>query len=107
MVGEGPLIPDGKTFYAQRKAYENATLKAGLRNNHGLRHWYACWRYWRITGETPPAMGGRTCDRMSEEERRRDYYVRLQISRELGHNRVDVTATYLGPRWAPKAARAA
>ena len=51
-------------------------------------------------------MGGRTCDRMSEEERRRDYFVRLEISRELGHNRVDVTATYLGPRWAPKATRA-
>lgn len=104
-VGDASLIPDGKTFYEQRKAYENAALKAGLRNNHGLRHWYACWRFWRLTGELPPALGGRFCDERNEAESRREYYVRLQISRELGHNRVDVTATYLGPRWAPKASR--
>lgn len=103
-VGDASLIPDGKTFYEQRKVYENASLQAGLRNNHGLRHWYACWRYRKLFGEAPPALGGRTIDTLSPEERRREYFIRLEISRELGHNRVDVTATYLGPRWAQKAA---
>jgi integrase len=105
VAGPGSLIPDGATFYEQRKAYENATLKAGLRNNHGLRHWYACWRYTALTGEKPPALGGRTCDAMSESERARDKAARLQVAHELGHNRVDVTDTYLGRRWAPKVAR--
>lgn len=107
LAGKGALIPDGKSYHKQRKSYDNQTLKAGLRNNHGLRHRYACWRYQRLTGELPPALDGRTCDLMSEVEQRRDYAVRLQISRELGHNRVDVTATYLGNRWAPRAKRGA
>lgn len=102
--GRGSLIPDGQMFYLFRKAYDNATLRAGLRNNHNLRHYYACWRYRRLAGELPPAMGGRSCDAMTPAEQRKDFAVRLQVSRELGHNRVDVTATYLGGRWAAKAA---
>ncbi|CAO4137914.1 Integrase protein [Methylorubrum thiocyanatum] len=102
--GRGSLIPEGMAFHLFRKAYDNATLRVGLRNNHGLRHWYACWRYHRLTGEAPPAMGGRTCEDMTPAERRREFSVRLQVSRELGHNRVDVTATYLGPRWTQKVA---
>lgn len=104
LVGTGSLIPDGMQFHQFRKAYDNATLKAGLRNNHGLRHWYACWRYHKLSGSLPPALGGVTCDALDVAARRSEYFVRLQVSRELGHNRVDVTATYLGPRWAPKAA---
>lgn len=102
--GRGSLIPEGMQFHQFRKAYDNATLRAGLRNNHGLRHWYACWRYTKLMGQLPPAMGGPTCDALSISDRRREFFVRLQVSRELGHNRVDVTATYLGPRWAGKAA---
>lgn len=104
MVGTDSLIPNGMTFHQYRKAYDNATLKAGLRNNHGLRHWYACWRYNKLMGRLPPALGGKTCDGLDAATERREYFVRLQVSRELGHNRVDVTATYLGPRWAPKVA---
>jgi integrase len=103
LVGDGSLIPEGQTFHQYRKAYDNAVLRAGLRNNHGLRHWYACWRYHKMMGSLPPALGGCTCDGLEVPERRREYFVRLQVSRELGHNRVDVTATYLGPRWARKA----
>lgn len=104
LCGHGSLIPDGQTFHQFRKAYDNATLRAGLRNNHGLRHWYACWRYKALLGRLPPALGGPTCDGLGPEACRHEYFVRLQVSRELGHNRVDVTATYLGPRWARKAA---
>lgn len=104
LVGTGSLIPEGTQFHQYRKAYDNATLKAGLRSNHGLRHWYACWRYHKLSGRLPSALGGATCDVLDIAARRREYFVRLQVSRELGHNRVDVTATYLGPRWAPKVA---
>lgn len=102
--GKGSLIPEGQDFHKYRKAYDNATLRAGLRNNHSLRHWYACWRYTKLAGQLPPALGGRTCDHLDRAGQRRDFAVRLQVSRELGHNRVDVTTTYLGARWAPKAA---
>ena len=102
--GKGSLIPEGSTFHRYRKTYDNATLRAGLRNNHALRHRYACWRYTKLAGQLPPALGGRTCDHLDRAGQERDYAVRLQVSRELGHNRVDVTATYLGARWAPKAA---
>ncbi len=37
---------------------------------------------------------------MSGAERREDYRARLQISRELGHERVDITDAYLGSRFA-------
>jgi hypothetical protein len=78
------------------KNYENKTLKAGVRNAHGFRHKFAQWRYKTLTGWDCPAAGGPTADRMTPEQIRRDRSVRLRISHELGHGRLDVTDTYLG-----------
>lgn len=105
LCGTGSLIGEGRNYLQAVKSYENTLLKAGLRNAHGFRHAYAQWRYLVLTGWKCPAAGGRTADRMSPAEQRRDVSARLQISHELGHGRIDVTDTYLGRRFAAAAKR--
>lgn len=98
-TGDGSLIPSGMTYIQARRALERATWGLGVRNLHGHRHWYAQWRYRVLTGWSPPAAGGRTYEAMTKAEQAADYRARLAISRELGHNRVDVTDAYLGRRY--------
>jgi hypothetical protein len=103
--GTGSLIPAGMKYIQARKALEHATWGAGLRNMHGHRHWYAQWRYKALTGSPAPAAGGKTFEAMTTAERAADYTARLTISRELGHNRVEITDAYLGRRFAAKGKR--
>lgn len=63
---------------------------------------YAQWRYHVLTGTRPPAAGGKTYENMTQAERAADYRARMEISRELGHNRLEVTDVYLGRRFAGK-----
>ena len=44
----------------------------------------------------PPAQGGLKRKDMNEVERQKDQVAREIISKELGHNRLDVTNVYLG-----------
>ena len=92
----GSLIPDGTSYKEQMKLYENQTLKAGLKNNHGLRHNYAQWKYKQLTGWAAPAVGGKKRKDMTADEWKIDREARRDISEELGHSRIDVTDTYLG-----------
>lgn len=105
VAGDGALMPAGMTYKQARDAIENATWGAGIRNMHGHRHWYAQWRYQALMGAPCPAAGGRTSENLTSAERAADYRVRLQISRELGHNRVGVTDAYLGARTASRGKR--
>jgi len=100
--GDGSLVPEGQCYISFRKEIERATWAAGIRNMHGHRHWYAQWRYQALTGAPSPAAGGKTYENMAEAERAADYRARLKVSRELGHNRVEVTDAYLGGRFASK-----
>ncbi len=68
----------------------------GLSKTHGLRHAYAQDRYREITGWAAPAAGGPTSKQLNPAQRDRDQLARLQISRELGHGREQITAVYLG-----------
>ena len=63
---------------------------------HGLRHHYAQARYAELTGWKAPAAGGPTSTQLSPEDKRIDREARLTISRELGHEREQITAVYLG-----------
>lgn len=99
VCGGGSLIPSGMSYIGFRKAFERATLEAGITNMHKHRHWYACWRYRVLTGQKAPAEGGPTHDRLSPPQRAALDAARLTVSRELGHNRIDVTDAYLGPSW--------
>lgn len=105
VCGDGSLIPEGRAYVDFRKDVERKTWGAGMRNMHGHRHWYAQWRYRGLTGKPAPAAGGKTYENMTDQERAADYRARLQVSRELGHNRLEVTDVYLGRRFAEKAAR--
>jgi hypothetical protein len=103
-VGNGGLVPEGQSYISARKGLERTTWAAGIRNMHGHRHWYAQWRYKSLTDQDAPAAGGKTYEQLSKVERAADYRARLTISRELGHNRIEITDTYLGRRFAQRAA---
>ena len=96
LAGKGSLIPSSRNYRQQLRIYEGHTLRAGLSKMHGLRHAYAQQRYEELTGWKPPAAGGPTRKSLNQGQRDRDSEVRLIISRELGHEREQVTAVYLG-----------
>lgn len=96
LVGEGYLIPKEKNYKEQLKTYEHQTIKAGLRNNHGLRHAWAQWRYRQLTGMRCPNDGGQPYEALNAKQKRKDRNARFQISKELGHDRPCITRTYLG-----------
>ncbi len=96
LAGKGSLIPSSRNYRQQLRIYEGHTLRAGLSKMHGLRHAYAQQRFEELTGWKPPAAGGPTRKSLNQGQRDRDSEVRLRISRELGHEREQVTAVYLG-----------
>ena len=98
LAGTGSLIPAHRLYIQHLKIYENLTLKAGLKNNHGLRHQYAQWRYKVLTGMNPPAKDGIPFNKMTAQQKELDQFARLKITEELGHGRTDVTNVYLGGR---------
>ena len=92
----GSLIPAESTYIEHLKLYENQTAAAGLEKLHGLRHAYAQQRYETLTGWLAPAAGGRKIGDLTDEERKLDHDARIQISKELGHSREQISVVYLG-----------
>nr|WP_242510587.1 hypothetical protein [Avibacterium paragallinarum] len=78
------------------RTYEYQTAKVGELKNHGLRHAYAQRRYETLSGLSSPKNGGKTSRKLSDGEKQRNLESRLQVSSELGHNREEITAVYLG-----------
>jgi hypothetical protein len=70
LAGKGSLIPAHKTYKSQENLYEGQCIRAGLCKMHGLRH--------------------------ADDQRALDKKARAVISTELGHNREQITVTYLG-----------
>ena len=89
LVPEDKRLPD---FLASVRHYSTEALKShGLNNRHDLRAAYACERYQAITGVVAPVMEGqRLCPKRADRE------AREVIVGELGHNRTDVVAAYIG-----------
>ena len=96
LAGRGSLIPANKTYIQQRHVYDGQCKAAGLSQMHGLRHQYAQSRYEALTGWPAPAAGGPPVRTLSDTQRTQDTAARQIISRELGHERLQVTAVYLG-----------
>lgn len=90
------LIPANLQYKQQLKAYEYQTNKVGLSSMHGLRHRYAQTLYRELTGWEAPNAGGPKKRELTVAQKAIDRVVRLQISRELGHQREAITAVYLG-----------
>ena len=95
LTGSGSLIPAESRYIEHLKVYENQTAAAGLQKLHGLRHAYAQERYRNITGWEAPVAGGPSSRELSSEQRETDRTARLQISRELGHGREQISVVYL------------
>jgi len=96
LAGKGSLIPGNRNYVQQVRIYDGHTIRAGLSKMHGLRHRYAQHRYEELTGWKSPAAGGPISKTLSAEQREKDHQVRLIISREMGHEREQITAVYLG-----------
>ncbi len=96
LAGNGSLIPSSRNYRQQLRIYERHTANAGLSKMHGLRHAYAQQRYQELTGWPAPAAGGPTVKALAPEQKRVDQEVRLTISRELGHERIQVVGIYCG-----------
>ena len=92
----GSLIPAYKKYVQQKDLFERLCKGVGFSKTHGLRHAYAQERYKELTGRDCPACGGKTSKELTIEEKALDLKARLQISLELGHNREEVSAIYLG-----------
>jgi hypothetical protein len=78
------------------RVYEGNTLRVGLSRMHGLRHAYAWNCYEELTGWKAPAAGGPKAKVLTPEQRETGRQARLIISRELGHERAQITAAYCG-----------
>jgi len=96
MVTYHSLIPIEKTYYQQLKKYENELINAGLNKAHGLRYAYAQQRYQDLTGRSCAARGGLLKHEMTEDQLRLDKMALQVISIELGHERLELVATYCG-----------
>ena len=96
LAGKGSLVPPNKKYIQQLRIYEHHTTLTGLNKLHGLRHQYAQQRYEVLTGWKAPAVGGLAKKDMNEEQKKKDLEARLLISKELGHEREQITAVYLG-----------
>ena len=96
LAGNGSLIPSSRNYRQQLRIYERHTANAGLSKMHGLRHAYAQARYQELTGWPAPAAGGPIVKAVTAEQKLVDQEARLAISRELGHERIQVVGIYLG-----------
>ncbi|MDH4055666.1 MAG: integrase domain-containing protein [Gammaproteobacteria bacterium] len=96
LVGRGSLIPGSRNYVQQLRIYEGQTLRAGLSQLHGLRHAYAQQRYEELTGWKSSAAGGPPTKALTPDQKAKDRETRLIISKELGHEREQITAVYLG-----------
>ena len=92
----GALIHPERNFVEQRNCYDGQVRAAGIKNPHGLRHAYAQRRYEELTGWKAPLAGGPASKSLTKDQRACDKGARKTISRELGHSREQISATYLG-----------
>ncbi len=96
LAGKGSLIPKVMRYKDQLERFKAQCAKAGISRVHGQRHHYAQERYEALTGWKAPACGGPTSKQLTPEQKARDRAVRLLISKELGHEREQITSVYLG-----------
>ena len=96
LAGRGSLIPAERSYVEQLRRFEYQCAAAGAHRIHGHRHQYAQTRYRELTGWPAPAAGGPRSRDLTPSQREADREARLTISEELGHEREQITAVYLG-----------
>ena len=93
-AGKGSLIPAELSYVEQLHRFEYQCDQAGIHRVHGHRHQYAQERYRELTGWSAPALGGPQSKELTREQKAVDREARLTISKELGHEREQVTSIY-------------
>jgi hypothetical protein len=96
LAGRGSLIPAERSYAEQLRRFEYQCAAAGVHRIHGHRHQYAQTRYRELTGWPAPAAGGPRSRDLTPSQRELDREARLTISEELGHEREQITAVYMG-----------
>ena len=69
---------------------------AGFDRLHGLRHAYAQTRYQALTSWQCPIQGGLSRRDMTLEQQEKDREAGQTISREMGHDRLEIVSVYIG-----------
>ena len=82
------LVNDGEVHRARKVLHE-----FGIKGYHELRAAWACERYEEMSGATAPILQAGSSPGQENYEQ-----VRLALARELGHDRIDVVAAYIGAR---------
>ncbi|TFW16042.1 integrase [Massilia arenosa] len=90
------LIPPEMRYRDQLQRFRSECDRARIHGVHGLRHQYAQVRYQQLTGWAAPAAGGPRSKELTSEQKALDRQARLVLSSELGHEREQITAIYLG-----------
>ena len=89
------LIPPDKSYIQWRDhayyCWRTANKDTGIKGFHDLRAAYACERYLELTGFPAPVVNG-----IRHADKGLDTQARVILSQELGHNRLDVIAAYIG-----------
>lgn len=80
------LVNNGEIHRARKILHEH-----GIKGYHELRAAWACDRYREISGSNAPILQA-LCSPQSQN----DAPYRLALARELGHDRIDVVAAYIG-----------
>jgi hypothetical protein len=80
------LVNDGEVHRARKILHE-----FGIKGYHELRAAWACDRYEEMSGTTAPILQAVTSPGHEIDDQ-----VRLTLARELGHDRIDVVAAYIG-----------
>lgn len=89
------LIPPDNSYTQWRNhayyEWSKANKDTDINGFHDMRAAYACERYRDITGSPAPVVAGKR-----QAEKALDTQARRILSQELGHNRLDVLAAYIG-----------
>lgn len=82
------LVNAGEVHRARKILHE-----FGIKGYHELRAAWACERYEEMSGGVAPVLQAGTSPGQKNDEQ-----FRLNLARELGHDRIDVVAAYIGAR---------
>lgn len=96
LVKNKSLIPNESNYIKARMLLSKTCENSDIKNMHGFRHAYAQERFLELAGFECPKNGGPIFKEMTQEQKQTDEVARLQVSKELGHNRIQITVNYLG-----------
>lgn len=92
---EQNLIPPESNYKQWRvhryNQWRAMTKQTAINGFHDMRAAYACERYQAITGYPAPVIAGKR-----QADKAPDQKARTLLAQELGHNRIDVVAAYIG-----------